>query len=409
MEPETSRRMTIVGGSVRGRLKRGTSVCGWRAIASIVARRSIVPRALSSWRRRRTGANGSGPSSASFLASSNSPAVIDSKSAPCSRSRSENAKLVSNSLCSSGFFSGAAASASGFGASASARRLERGLLARSPRPLIFGSSSAIIRSSSFGSRQNAAKASSKSACCSWRSIITAESAAWTSSRRARPTASIASSAASTRSGPTPRPAWRRTRAKWTTLSASIGRRGAARRRLQLGEQLGDVAALHLGDVVAVLQEHAERVADVVGREAERVQRDQRVAPVDRLGDAGRLEEVERSQPLHEGDDLRGQPLGRARRADAHDLEFPLEVGIVDPVIEAAALQRVVDLARAVARDDDDRRRLGRGLDGAKLGDRQLVLGQDLEQERVERLVGAIELVDQEHRRARLRQRLQQRA
>ena len=48
------------------------------------------------------------------------------------------------------------------------------------------------------------------------------------------------------------------------------------------------------------------------------------------------------------------------------------------------------------------------LDRAELGDRQLVLGQHLEQEGVERLVGAVELVDQQHRRALLRQRLQQR-
>ena len=54
-----SSRTTIVGSSLRGRLKRGTSVSGWRAIASIVARRSTTPRALASWRRRRTGTNGS--------------------------------------------------------------------------------------------------------------------------------------------------------------------------------------------------------------------------------------------------------------------------------------------------------------------------------------------------------------
>ena len=58
---------TSGGSSLRGRLKRGTSVDGWRAIASIVARRSMRPRALASWRRRRTGASGSGSSSAQRL------------------------------------------------------------------------------------------------------------------------------------------------------------------------------------------------------------------------------------------------------------------------------------------------------------------------------------------------------
>ena len=52
----------------------------------------------------------------------------------------------------------------------------------------------------------------------------------------------------------------------------------------------------------------------------------------------------------------------------------------------------------------------RGLDRAELGDRHLEVGQHFEQERLERLVGAVELVDQQHRRAgRIGlQRLQQR-
>ena len=58
------------------------------------------------------------------------------------------------------------------------------------------------------------------------------------------------------------------------------------------------------------------------------------------------------------------------------------------------------------RDDRDRRRAR--ADRAELGHGDLVLGQHLEQEGVERLVGAVELVDQQDRRARLRQRLQQR-
>ena len=78
------------------------------------------------------------------------------------------------------------------------------------------------------------------------------------------------------------------------------------------------------------------------------------------------------------------------------------------MIEAAALDRVVDLARAVRRDDDDRRR-GR-LDRPELGNRDLVLGQHLEQVRLERLVGAVELVDEQHRRNAVvrRERLEQR-
>ena len=79
------------------------------------------------------------------------------------------------------------------------------------------------------------------------------------------------------------------------------------------------------------------------------------------------------------------------------------------MVEAAALQRVVDLACAVAGDDHDRRLVG--LDRAKLGNGDLEVGQHLQQVGLERLVRAIELVDQEHRRA-LRiglERLEQRA
>src|SRR5205823_14195201 len=60
------------------------------------------------------------------------------------------------------------------------------------------------------------------------------------------------------------------------------------------------------------------------------------------------------------------------------------------------LQRIVYLARAV-RGDDDERDLA-GLDGADLRDRDLEVGEKLEQERLELLVRAVDLVDQEHRR-----------
>src|SRR5450755_199342 len=360
---------TSEGNSLRGSLKRGTSVAGWRAIASIVARRSMRPRALASWRRLCTGASGRGSSSAMRLASSNSAVVIDSKSALCRRSRSEKVKVVSYSISSSlpgsGFLGAALARG---GASASASRFGRLGGSRMPRPCTFGSSKAIICSSSFGSRQNVAKAASKISCCSCRSSITAESAACTSSRRSSPTASIASSAARTRSGPTGMPAARSTRAKWATLSANTG----AARLAQFRKQSRHLVALHLDDVVAMLEEHAERVLDARRIEAHCVQGEERVGPVDRLGDPRRLEEIELAHPLHERDDLGGQPRVRPRRTDADDLELASDVGIVDPVIEAAALQRIVDLARPVARDDDDRRRRRARPDRAELGNRQLV-------------------------------------
>ena len=58
----------------------------------------------------------------------------------------------------------------------------------------------------------------------------------------------------------------------------------------------------------------------------------------------------------------------------------------------------MDFTRAVRGDDHDRRVLG--LYGAHFGDGHLIVGEHFKQERLERLVGAIELVDQEHGRAR---------
>ena len=137
---------------------------------------------------------------------------------------------------------------------------------------------------------------------------------------------------------------------------------------------------------------------VSGIERDLVEFGQRARPVDRLGDARHLEQVDLAQLLHEArrprrDSARVAP----RHLAADDLELARGVGIVDPVVEAAALQRVVDLAGAVGGDDDDRR-LG-GLDRAEFGDRHLEVGQDFQQERLEGLVGAVEFVDQEDRRA----------
>ena len=57
----------------------------------------------------------------------------------------------------------------------------------------------------------------------------------------------------------------------------------------------------------------------------------------------------------------------------------------------------MDLAGPVRGEDDRGGRLG--ADRADLGDRHLEVGQQLEQEGLELLVGAVDLVDEQHRRA----------
>ena len=101
--------------------------------------------------------------------------------------------------------------------------------------------------------------------------------------------------------------------------------------------------------------------------------------------------------MHEGDDFARELLRCARRFQLQDREFAFRIRIVDPVIEAAALQRIVDFTRAVRRDDDDGRMFG--LDGADFGDAYLKVGQHLQKICLEGLVRAVEFVDQQDGRA----------
>src|SRR5438445_6220841 len=167
-----------------------------------------------------------------------------------------------------------------------------------------------------------------------------------------------------------------------------------------GPRLADQARGFLaGDflqVVAVLEQHAQRVVHGFGIERNAVERHQAVRPVDRLGDPRQLEQIACSQPLHASDHFLGQRLARLRRLAVQDLELALRVREVHPVVEAAPLHGVVDLPRAVGGDDHDRR-LGRAQ-RADLGNRDLPVRQHLEQVGLEGLGGAVKLVDQQERR-----------
>ena len=77
------------------------------------------------------------------------------------------------------------------------------------------------------------------------------------------------------------------------------------------------------------------------------------------------------------------------------LDLALEVGVLDPVVQAATLQRIVHIAGAVRGQHHDRR--SRGREPAEFGNGDLVVGQHFQQVRLELVVGAIDLVDQQHR------------
>ncbi len=76
----------------------------------------------------------------------------------------------------------------------------------------------------------------------------------------------------------------------------------------------------------------------------------------------------------------------------------LEARVADPVVEAAALQRIVQLAGAVGREHHDR--TARSLDRADLGNRDLEIREELQEKGLELVVGAIDLVDKQHGVAR---------
>ena len=116
-------------------------------------------------------------------------------------------------------------------------------------------------------------------------------------------------------------------------------------------------------------------------------------PVDGLGDAGEFEEVHLAQALDEGDDLGGEAFGDAGGLGGEDGAFAVGCRVVDPLVEAAAADGVVHLARAVAGEDDDGG-CG-GADGAEFGDGDLVVGEEFEEEGLEWFVGAVEFVDEE--------------
>src|SRR5579862_4835128 len=119
-------------------------------------------------------------------------------------------------------------------------------------------------------------------------------------------------ARSTWPGPTRRPAALSVRAKWTMLLASLPRgpsppsgwpasvsaSTASPQRLggdvglHLAQDLGRFRSLQALDVVLILEQYAQGVIDGLGVEVERVELRQRRRPVDRFGNARRLEEVE---------------------------------------------------------------------------------------------------------------------
>ena len=97
----------------------------------------------------------------------------------------------------------------------------------------------------------------------------------------------------------------------------------------------------------MLDDDAQRLLEHVLVDVLGAQQEQRARPVDRLGDRGRLLQVQAAHHLHDLDQLARHLLVQLGRVQAHDLQLALHVGVVEPQVEAAALERLGQLARVV--------------------------------------------------------------
>jgi hypothetical protein len=111
--------------------------------------------------------------------------------------------------------------------------------------------------------------------------------------------------------------------------------------------------------------------------------------------SARAQSIVSAQVRDGGHHLAGQCRRDLGRPHTHDVRLPLRRRVVDPVIEAAALEGVVQLPGAVRRDDHDRRPFR--PDRPDLRDRHLEVRKHLEQEGLELVVGPVDLVHQQHR------------
>src|ERR1700735_1363919 len=125
------------------------------------------------------------------------------------------------------------------------------------------------------------------------------------------------------------PASRRARAKWMTFCARTPPLAGSASKIalillgsislrsdlqpaKLGAGFLDqrlrLCTLYLGNIVLIFQQDAQRIGDLRRVERHRIELGQRGRPVERLGDARRLEQVLFAQTLNERDKLRSPSL-----------------------------------------------------------------------------------------------------
>ncbi len=148
------------------------------------------------------------------------------------------------------------------------------------------------------------------------------------------------------------------------------------------------------DVARVLHHHRDRVGENGRGDLLDAEHRQRPGPVHRLRDAGRLAQVEPAQPADDLDEVLGGRVGQPGLLAPQDLQLAFGAGIVEEQVQAAALERGGQVA-GVIRGEDHARRVP-GHERPDLRHRYLILGEHLEQDRLQGLVRAVHLVDQQH-------------
>ena len=272
---------TIVGNSrARPRVcaaRASSRLARHRAAASRAGRAGRGRRSCSWWRRRRTGANGSGTSSASFLRELELGGRHRFEvGALQALAVGERERRVEPDLFVRGFVRRAARVAR----RAAARAPRRGGSARGASAL-FAAPADLRQQRGHQLLEQLRVAPERVERGVEERLLLVPVEHHRAERGVHVVAPLEADARSPRArrarGPA-RPACRRRaararngrRCRRASARAAGGGDSAARRRLQLGEQLRDVAALQLGDVVAVLEQHAERVVHVAGSRRDRV-------------------------------------------------------------------------------------------------------------------------------------------
>src|SRR5512133_167674 len=205
------------------------------------------------------------------------------------------------------------------------------------------------------------------------------------------------------SGETATPSSRSRSLKWASSVAVSARMGAelveARPSTGSGRMFdrrsGCPGELLIFDVLQYRAKRPVHRRGIHGAYAEQLERSN---PIDGLGDAGTFLQVQPTQPFDYPCGLLGKCSRAAWHAPPHDLSRPRRRWVLDPMEKASALERVMQFTRPVRRQHYDRS--VRGTHSTELRNGHRALAEQLQQEGLEVVVGAIDFVDKEDRRSR---------